>query len=258
MPISTVVLRLEGPVQGWGGAGSRWDHRATENRPTKSAVVGLVANALGRTYEDPIDDLAELRFAVRADKPGHVELDYRTAGGGTFPLDARTVQNAEVTMGKAEVIATNGVGRMTRYGAPRGNLDWSASGRGTVMRPQTMLVDAGFLVSLTGETPLVEKIAAALTRPARLLSLGRRANPPAHGLLHTVLGGDRHSDWFHTLALLPTATTTTPQAWAEEFTPHATVSHEQPATGQRRGGPKHGLPLTTRTTTPPAHEEAAA
>lgn len=256
MAAATVLLRLEGPVQGWGGAGSRWDFRSTEMRPTKSGVIGLVANALGRTYADPVDDLAALRFGVRADKPGHVEMDYRTAGGGSFPLDAKTVQESSALAASPNfAIATNPVGRSVRYGAPRGAGDWNESARGTVLRHQTLLVDAGFLVSLTGPSDLVEEVFAAAQNPARLLSLGRRSNPPAYEVGHSLLAGDRHSSWFNDVLLLPTATTSTPTAWMEAFTTEAIVTYEQPFTGQRRGGDKKGLPLTTFSTTPPTLQD---
>lgn len=258
MDTSTVLLRLEGPVQGWGGAGSRWDFRSTENRPTKSAVIGLVANALGRNYADPMDDLSALRFGVRADRPGHIEFDYRTAGGGTFPMDARTLQNAEAITGKTDPINTNLLGRTTRYGAPRGDFDWSEKGRGTVLRHQTLLVDAGFLVALTGLTTLVTKISEATATPARLLCLGRKASPPAYEVSYSLLAGNRHSSWFNEVPLLPSTTDTTPQAWIEEFSNQAAVVYEQPTTGQRPGGAKKGLPLVSFRATPPASEEVAA
>lgn len=255
---ATVLLRLEGPVQGWGGAGSRWDYRSTEARPTKSAVIGLVANALGRTYTDPIDDLAALRFGVRADRPGHIELDYRTAGGGSFPLDARTLQAAEQATGKQEPIARDRLGRSLRYGPPRGGLDWTERNRGTVLRPQTLLVDAGFLVALTGPVETTRQVDAALGSPARLLCLGRRANPPAHDVRHGLLEGDGHFTWFEQVPLLETATDAHPQVWVEEFSDRACLTYEQPATGQRRGGEKGGVALAHFRATPPAREEAAA
>lgn len=258
MSTSTVLLRLEGPVQGWGSAGSRWDFRSTENRPTKSAVIGLVANALGRNYDDPIDDLAALRFGVRADRPGHIEFDYRTAGGGSFPLDARTLQDAEAITGKTDPIRTNLLGRTTRYGAPRGAFDWSEKGRGTVLRHQTLLVDAGFIVALTGPSALAAEVAEATASPARLLCLGRKANPPAYEVRHGLLAGDRHSTWFNEVPLLPTATDTTPQTWIEEFSEQASVTYEQPTTGQKPGGAKKGLPLVFFNATPPTPEEVAA
>ena len=68
---------LAGPLQSW-GVDSRFTTRATGALPTKSGVIGLAAAALGRKRTDSIDDLAALRFGVRADQPGTTLRDYHT------------------------------------------------------------------------------------------------------------------------------------------------------------------------------------
>lgn len=251
MTISTLLLRLEGPAQGWGDAASRWDYRTSMPRPTKSGTLGLLANALGRDFTDPTDDLAALQYGVRADRPGHIEYDFRVAGGGTFPLDALTAHTNSRLDGDA----------MSRvnYGPPRPSKDnaWTEAGREGIRRPATFIADAAFLASLTGDTALLEQAAAALDRPARLLSLGRRAHPPSHPILHTLLDGDQHETWADTVALLPTATATSPDTWVETHVagPGASVFYEQPS--PRRGGGHGPILLTHTTTRPPTHEEAA-
>lgn len=238
---ATLLLRLEGPVQSWGDASSRWDHRPTGPRPTKSGVVGLIANAMGRTYDTAIDDLAALRFAVRADRPGHIELDFRTAGGATFPLDASTRwHNRKLTdlPDKSQI----------PYGAPRASANnaWTAAGRSAVFRPNTYLADSAFVASVTGDAGLVNQIAQALDRPARLLCLGRRANPPAQEVLHTVLDGDCHERWPEDVPLLASATATRPHTWFEtSTTSDGQIFYEQPVTGGR-GRPQQPLRLVHR------------
>ncbi|WEH31948.1 type I-E CRISPR-associated protein Cas5/CasD [Streptomyces sp. AM 4-1-1] len=81
---TTVLIRLSGPLQSY-GASSHWTERETGPRPTKSAVAGLIANALGRHWSADLSDLRAMTFAVRADRPGHLLTDDQTAGGGTFP-----------------------------------------------------------------------------------------------------------------------------------------------------------------------------
>lgn len=244
---STLLIRLEGPAQAWGGASSRWDYRTTTSRPTKSGVLGLVANALGRDYTDPSSDLATLRFAVRADRPGHTEYDFRIAGGGTFPLDARTAwDNPKLAANEASNI---------NYGAPRlsKNNAWTDAAREGVRRPATFIADAAFLASLTGDAHLLEHVAAALERPARLLHLGRRAHPPAHPLLHTLLKEDQHHSWPQEAPLLHGATTPTPEAWVETTSSTAgVVTYEQPPDPPQRGRGHGPLLLTHTITTPPA------
>lgn len=90
--MTTLVLRLAGPMQSWGES-SRFARRATEQVPTKSGVVGLLAAARGLRRTDPLEDLLSLTFGVRVDQPGRVERDFHTArtvdGSGAFPLTNR-------------------------------------------------------------------------------------------------------------------------------------------------------------------------
>ena len=44
--MSTLLLRLAGPMQSW-GTDSKFDVRRTGREPSKSGVIGLVAAALG-------------------------------------------------------------------------------------------------------------------------------------------------------------------------------------------------------------------
>ncbi len=89
--MSTLLLRLAGPMQSW-GADSRFARRDTRSEPTKSGVTGLLAAALGRERTDPITDVAELAFAVRVDQPGRLLRDFQTArteAGRAMPLSQR-------------------------------------------------------------------------------------------------------------------------------------------------------------------------
>ncbi|MDR2975155.1 MAG: type I-E CRISPR-associated protein Cas5/CasD [Propionibacteriaceae bacterium] len=89
--MSTLLLKLAGPLQSW-GAQSRFPRRDTRHEPTKSAVIGLIAAAQGRRRSDPIEDLLDLRFAVRIDQPGVLLRDFHTAHnlkGESMPLSER-------------------------------------------------------------------------------------------------------------------------------------------------------------------------
>ncbi|ROR96935.1 CRISPR system Cascade subunit CasD [Salana multivorans] len=76
--MTTLLLQLAGPLQSW-GTGSRFAYRSTGPAPSKSAVIGLLAAALGKRRSEPIEDLLELRFGVRCDQPGRVVRDFQTA-----------------------------------------------------------------------------------------------------------------------------------------------------------------------------------
>jgi CRISPR system Cascade subunit CasD len=51
--------------------------------PTKSGVVGLLAAALGRKRNAPLDDLNQLHFGVRTDQGGSVLRDFHVAKSAT-------------------------------------------------------------------------------------------------------------------------------------------------------------------------------
>lgn len=90
--MSVLLLRLAGPLQAWGSA-ARFVRRTTENAPTKSGVLGLLAAAEGRPREADLSDLAALRYGVRIDQPGTRIRDFQTAHhfvtGKSMPLSER-------------------------------------------------------------------------------------------------------------------------------------------------------------------------
>jgi CRISPR system Cascade subunit CasD len=76
--MTVLLLRLAGPLQAWGSA-ARFARRSTENAPTKSGVLGLLAAAEGRPFDADLADLAALRYGVRIDQPGRRVRDFQTA-----------------------------------------------------------------------------------------------------------------------------------------------------------------------------------
>ena len=77
--MSTLLLRLAGPLQSW-GTDSKFDVRRTGREPSKSGVIGMIAAALGISREDNerLYELARLRFGVRVDREGKLLRDYQT------------------------------------------------------------------------------------------------------------------------------------------------------------------------------------
>lgn len=216
-----VLVRLQGAMQSWGihTRGRNKAHRTTHTHPTKSGVIGMVANALGRDFSDPIDDLAALRFGVRTDVAGRLEVDYHTAGSGAFPLLPGEYQ------GNARWRARAHAGRVTlrdnEYVAPTditydpASASLIANVGNTVITQDWYLSDASFLAALSGPVPLVEGIADALARPRRPIYLGRRAYLPSHPVLAgTGIGSDLHA----ALSATPRAPGSPPgplRAWIE-------------------------------------------
>lgn len=90
--MSVLLLRLAGPLQAWGSS-ARFARRTTENAPSKSGVLGLLAAAQGRERDADLSDLTALRYGVRIDQPGTRVRDFQTAHhfdtGKAMPLSER-------------------------------------------------------------------------------------------------------------------------------------------------------------------------
>ena len=134
---TTLLLELVGEMQSYGGL--TYNVRTTHLHPTKSAVVGMVAAALGRRRRTDIGDLAALRMGVRIDRPGVLETEFFSVGG---------VVTSDLKQHKARVMS------------------------------KEYLADAAFLVGLEGDSRIVEMAHAALMCPVYQLYLGRKAYPP--------------------------------------------------------------------------------
>lgn len=135
--MSTLLLRFKAPMQSW-GIRAKFDSRSTERVPSKSAVIGLIAGALGRRRSEPIDDLNTLRFGVRVDNEGRLLRDFQTA--------------------------KNPNKKTSVYGKPGIYRDY--------------LADAAFLVGLEGDDSLLNDIDYAIKHPVFPIFLGRRSCPP--------------------------------------------------------------------------------
>lgn len=101
--MSTLLLRLAGPMQSW-GTDSKFDERRTGREPSKSGVIGLVAAALGIARQDreALQTLNGLRFGVRVDREGVLLRDYhiaRTAKDVAYVTHRYYLSDAEFVAG---------------------------------------------------------------------------------------------------------------------------------------------------------------
>lgn len=166
--MSTLLLRLAGPLQAW-GVDAKFNRRSTRRMPSKSGVIGLVASALGRSREEDVSDLSALLLGVRADQPGSLMRDYHTAHEEAF---------------------------------------WRRNdGKYAHITERYYLSDAVFVIGLSGDEDLLFKIDTAVQNPHFPLYLGRRSCPPEgrislgirKGLpLHNALSSEpwQASEWF--------------------------------------------------------------
>jgi len=137
---NTLLLRLDAPLQSWSIL-VRGRSQLTQPWPSKSGVIGMVANALGRGYEDPIEDLASLKMGVRIDQPGTILKDYGVATN-IMRADSSSIKPSEPY-------------------------------------EKSYLSGSIFLAGLEGDESLLQNILTSLHKPARPLFLGRKSCPPA-------------------------------------------------------------------------------
>lgn len=151
-------VNLFGPMQSWGGH-TYENYRPTYGFPTRSAVTGLFAAALGidRTDVRGTEDVdRSFRYAVR-----EMRKTTKREGGGNFPLplrkmvDYHTVRNVRTTTpGKVK-------NEITR---------------------REYLLDAGFVLMAASSGPeapySLDDLGNALRAPVFTLFLGRKACPP--------------------------------------------------------------------------------
>ncbi|MFF9091346.1 type I-E CRISPR-associated protein Cas5/CasD [Streptomyces sp. NPDC014991] len=250
--VATLLIRLAGPLQAWGTSGA-FERRATHMRPTKSAVIGLIAAALGYDREDPLGPLAELRYGVRADRPGTPYRDFHVVGGGPYPLRPRDLITDHRRAAKATTLEDATGAHFGQhhidgwYGAPKyievdpdtGHLLTAAKAvlRNPAVSERWYLADAAFVAAVQHhDTTFLNTISHHLEHPRRLLWLGRKSCPPTGDLS----GGVRPGTLEHVLThapLLKEADTPRPWAWidAPPGAPRAVPIDDQPVTFHPEG-----------------------
>ncbi len=155
--MGVILLRLEGLMQSW-GIGSRFTDRHTRAEPSKSGVIGLISSALGCSREENIDDLTQLKMAVRVDREGEISYDYYTV------LDVLRADAIEPF--------------------PKKKFE-------TVISRRFYIADACFLVGFEGDDKdLLKDIIYSLKHPKWPLFLGRKSFPPSTPicLTHQLIG----------------------------------------------------------------------
>jgi CRISPR system Cascade subunit CasD len=75
--MTTLLMRMRAPMMSWGDH-SRFTNRDTRREPTKSAVIGLLCAAIGRSRWEPVHDLTSLKMGVRVNREGVMLCDYHT------------------------------------------------------------------------------------------------------------------------------------------------------------------------------------
>lgn len=137
--MKTATIRLTAPLQSYGNQAD-FNQRTTNYYPTKSAIIGMIAAALGYQRDNSkIEELNKLLVAVRIEQSGQVMTEFQTV--------------------EYRKSATKTARKLTY---------------------RQFLQDAVFVVAIGSEDDqAVDKIIEALKHPKFQLYLGRRSNPPA-------------------------------------------------------------------------------
>lgn len=166
-----LILRLRGPLMAFGDVAVD-ELRPTDVLPTLSQITGLIANALGWTFQDTakLQRLQDrLRIACRQDRSGSPLRDYQTARLNSGDL-------------------------MWRSDGLTAGREGGASGDFTVQRNRHYRADSAVTVLAAldepAEFPTLSDIRDALRRPARPLFIGRVSCPPSQPVCCEPNGGE--------------------------------------------------------------------
>ncbi|MEN9874258.1 MAG: type CRISPR-associated protein Cas5/CasD [Pseudomonadota bacterium] len=158
-----LLASLYAPLASWGDI-TVGERRTTWDRPSRSAVLGLLAAALGLTRDDQAahDALdASLGFAVRVDAPGKALVDYQTAQ--TLPQTEMKRSGA----GTRRAMITHGE---------------AVNGLETILSRRELRVDAAYTLAFWVKSEgqprwSLHDLKNALNTPVFTLYAGRKANP---------------------------------------------------------------------------------
>ncbi|EEJ54446.1 type I-E CRISPR-associated protein Cas5/CasD [Mobiluncus mulieris] len=160
--MTSVYIRLAGPLQSWAGAKVSGNISHTQDYPTRGSLEGLVAACLGCPRGKYPLWFQDLQFAVRVDSPGRICDDYQTIG----------VRDEDMQ------VATRLLTLLTGKRATNRGLAFipDAQGKTTIVR-RTLLADAEFIVQIQCEGHL-EQLDQAISDPTFVSYLGRKAFAP--------------------------------------------------------------------------------
>ncbi|MBK5237785.1 MAG: type I-E CRISPR-associated protein Cas5/CasD [Actinomycetales bacterium] len=163
----SLALRFAGPQQSWGS--TELADRNSEPVPTRNAVIGMIAAALGAPRGQWPDWLWGSEIWVRVDRVGILSSDFHTVGAPPPRVsDIRGRHRKAV-----------GLGGPADFAVPMGNgVGWKLGG-GTMVTNRQYLADAEFLIAISHpEEGRVAEIAQAMRQPVFMTYLGRKAFAP--------------------------------------------------------------------------------
>ncbi|MDX1755919.1 MAG: type I-E CRISPR-associated protein Cas5/CasD [Marinobacter sp.] len=162
-----LVFQLYGPLASWGSP-AVGESRPSSDHPGRSALLGLLAAALGIRREDAANQQAlasSVQFAVKQLAPGQVIRDFHT-----------------VQVPKRD--------RKARYTSRKEEMAFSSERLNTIISRREYRCDGlwRIAVTVTGNSDwTLQDLEAALRRPKFMLYLGRKSCPLAAPLFPTIV-----------------------------------------------------------------------
>ena len=157
-----LLFKLAAPLASFGGL-AVGERRPSEDRPTKSQIIGLVASALGVPRADEAGQQslgASLGYAVRVDAAGGLASDYHTAQAAKDP-SIRRWERANGPLGtRCDELACDDVKTVL-----------------SMREYRTGVVATAVLWLRDGASTTLDVIADKLRHPTFALYLGRKAFP---------------------------------------------------------------------------------
>ncbi|HBR94997.1 MAG TPA: type I-E CRISPR-associated protein Cas5/CasD [Opitutae bacterium] len=193
--MSALAFYIDAPLQSW-GASSKFQYRETNAFPTKSALVGLIAAALGidkhaSDEAEHLKALSDLKLTVvrieLAQRTPSRLTDFHTVGGG---YDKKAPLWEKMSIPKKA----------------------SGAAFGTVITRRSYLCDTSFVAIWEGDAATLARVQAALLDPVWGVWFGRKTCLPASPLTPT-LGEDRQKAFDALLERLPEQTPTSLEAF---------------------------------------------
>lgn len=167
-----LIFQLQAPLSAWGET-AVGEYRPSANYPNESALIGLLAAALGIDRNDEIQHQAlqsELSFAIGVQSAGRLLRDYQTAQvPGRVALKNRPhrTRRDELNMSKEEL--------------------------NTILSTRDYRQDAAYLVAVQTEAESMfslDDLAQAIQQPKFVLYLGRKTCPPSLPLWPQVIAAE--------------------------------------------------------------------
>lgn len=167
-----LIFQLQAPLSAWGET-AVGEYRPSANYPSESALIGLLAAALGIDRSDEVQHqnlIAELSFAIGVQSAGRLLRDYQTAqvpGRVSLKNRPHRTRRDELNMPKEEL--------------------------NTILSTRDYRQDAACLVAVQTKTDSVFSLvdlALAIQQPKFVLYLGRKTCPPSLPLWPQVIAAE--------------------------------------------------------------------